>query len=63
MSQLFQKFKRDILGIVFLGTGLFLALSLASFHPTDPSFNSIGQGIKVANYCGYVGSFLSDILF
>ncbi len=63
MSKLFQKFKQDILGILLLAGGLFVALSLASFHPSDPSFNSIGQGIKVLNYCGYVGSFLADALF
>ena len=34
-----------------------------SFHPTDPSFNSMGQGLKVSNYCGYVGSFLADGLY
>jgi S-DNA-T family DNA segregation ATPase FtsK/SpoIIIE len=63
MSRLFQKFRQDILGIFFFGAGFFVALSLVSFNPTDPSFNSIGQKLQVANYCGYVGSFLSDGLF
>lgn len=43
-----------------MGAGLFLALSLGSFNPSDPSFNSIGLKLKVLNYCGYVGSFLAD---
>jgi S-DNA-T family DNA segregation ATPase FtsK/SpoIIIE len=63
MSRLFQKFKQDVFGILFLGAGLFVALSLASFNPADPSFNSIGQKLKTVNYCGYVGSFLADGLF
>ncbi len=63
MSRLFQKFKQDVFGIFFFGAGFFVALALGSFNPQDPSFNSIGQKLKVANYCGYVGSFLADGLF
>ena len=51
------------MGILFLSTGVFVALALFSFHPTDPSLNSIGHNLKVLNYCGYVGSFLADGLF
>ena len=63
MSRLFQKFKQDVFGIFFFGAAFFVSLALGSFHPADPSFNSIGQKLKVANYCGYVGSFLADGLF
>lgn len=63
MSRLFQKFKHDIVGILLLAAALFLGLSLISFNPADPSFNSIGKALKVTNYCGYVGSFLADGLF
>jgi DNA segregation ATPase FtsK/SpoIIIE, S-DNA-T family len=63
MSRLFQKFRTDIAGIALVGAGLFVGLSLLSFHPADPSLNSIGHNLKVLNYCGYVGSFLADILF
>jgi S-DNA-T family DNA segregation ATPase FtsK/SpoIIIE len=63
MDRLFKKFRQDILGIFFFGAAFFVTLSLASFNPMDPSFNSIGQKLKVANYCGYVGSFLADGLF
>lgn len=63
MSRLFQKFRQDIVGILLLSVGLFVGLALLSFNPTDPSFNSIGNGLKVTNYCGYVGSFLADALF
>lgn len=63
MSKLFQKFKTDIIGIILLASTLFVALSLISFNPADPSLNSIGHSLKVTNYCGYVGSFLADALF
>jgi S-DNA-T family DNA segregation ATPase FtsK/SpoIIIE len=64
MSQLLKKFKNDIFGVLWLAAGLFIALSLISFHPADPSFNSVGANFqKVHNFCGYFGSFLADILF
>lgn len=43
--------------------GLFIALSLISYNPYDPSMNSIGQGLRATNYCGIVGSFLADSLY
>src|SRR5208282_5626732 len=39
---------------------------LLSYHPSDPSFNSVTSGgalKSVTNLCGYFGSFLSDILY
>ena len=64
MGQLFKRFSRDIIGLVWLSTGIFLALSLATYHPTDPSLNSISSlSIRVQNACGYFGSFLADILY
>ncbi|MCB0349886.1 MAG: DNA translocase FtsK [Bdellovibrionales bacterium] len=63
MSHLFKRFSRDIIGLVWLSMGIFLALALFSFHPTDPSLNSIGKSLQVQNYCGYIGSFLADILY
>lgn len=63
MSGFFKKFRRDVVGIVWLAAGLFLGLALFSFKPTDPSFNSTGVNLKVLNYCGYMGSFVADIAF
>ncbi|RME16531.1 MAG: DNA translocase FtsK [Bdellovibrio sp.] len=63
MKHLFQRFHRDIIGIIWMAIGIFLALSLWSFSPADPSFNSIGDGLTVQNYCGYFGSFLADLLY
>lgn len=62
-----QKFvgrlRRDVVGIMWIAAGVFLALALATFHPSDPSFNSTGTGLVARNACGFVGSFLADILF
>src|SRR4051812_39835406 len=63
MGVIFAKFRRDMAGILYLVFGLFTALSLLSFRATDPSFNSIGSGLKVHNFCGFAGSFLSDFLY
>ena len=63
MNRLLKKFRQDLLGLVFLAIGLFVGLAFFSFSPLDPSFNSIGQGLKVTNWCGIVGSFLADALF
>lgn len=63
MSAFFQKFRRDVIGIIWLAVGLFLALALLSFHTSDPSFNSTGVNLEVRNYCGYMGSFLADMLY
>ncbi len=48
---------------MWLATGVFLGMALFSFHPTDPSFNSIGTNLKVQNYCGYIGSFIADLFY
>jgi len=64
MGRIFDKFRNDIHGIVWSAASLFIGLSLASFSPTDPSFNSSHQGVVgVHNFCGYFGSFLSDLLY
>ena len=63
MSGFFEKFRRDIIGIAWLATSLFMGLALFSFKPTDPSFNSTGVGLQVHNYCGYIGSFAADLIY
>jgi S-DNA-T family DNA segregation ATPase FtsK/SpoIIIE len=63
MNGFFKKFRRDVAGVVWLAVSLFVGLSLFSFHPTDPSFNSTGSNLVVHNYCGYIGSFLADLLY
>ncbi len=57
------RIRRDVIGIVWAAAGIFLALALATFHSSDPSFNSTGMGLVAKNACGFVGSFLADLLY
>lgn len=46
-----------------LGAGaLFLSLSLFSYNPKDSSFNVSTSRSEIANWCGLLGSYLSDAL-
>ncbi len=63
MNSFFKRFQHDVRAISLLGAGLFFALSLASYNPQDPSFNSIGQGLKTLNYCGIIGSYFADMIY
>ncbi len=63
MNTLLKKFKQDIWGLLWLSLALFVGLALYSYQPTDPSFNSVGKSLSVENYCGYVGSFVADLLY
>ncbi|MEZ4871417.1 MAG: DNA translocase FtsK [Bdellovibrionales bacterium] len=63
MNHVIQKFRRDIVGTLWLSLSVFLSLALYSFNPKDPSFNSIGKSLEASNFCGYFGSFLSDLLY
>lgn len=66
MAKFFEKFRRDVYGVLWGASALFIALSLFSYHPSDPSLNSfskVASGVRVHNFCGYIGSFLSDFLF
>ncbi len=63
MSDFFKKFRRDVAGVLWLAVTLFVGLALVSFRPTDPSFNSTGVNLTSHNFCGYIGSFLADLLF
>lgn len=63
MTAFFKRFQQDVRAIGFLGLGLFISLALLSYNPKDPSFNSLGQGLKTLNYCGLIGSFLADLIY
>ena len=59
-----KNLKQDIKAILLSTLAIFLGLSLVSYHPIDPSLNSVGNPLSdIHNYCGYVGSFLSDFLY
>ncbi len=56
-----SELKKEILGVGLLGIFLFLFVSLISYHPFDPSLNTLATG-AAKNWCGKVGSYISDIL-
>ncbi len=42
---------------------LFAGVALVSYSPHDPSLNALTQNVKPLNLCGYLGSFLADLLY
>lgn len=63
MKRLFEKYSGDIKGLAWLALGIFLGVALISYSPYDPSLNSLVQNAKPRNLCGYLGSFLADLLY
>ncbi len=63
MNIFFKRFKSDVRSIGYSGLAIFIGLALISYNPKDPSFNSLGQGLKTMNYCGILGSFLADMIY
>jgi S-DNA-T family DNA segregation ATPase FtsK/SpoIIIE len=58
-----EKIRRDALAILFLTIGVFLTVSLVSFHQVDPSLSAWSSGTGgVRNWGGWVGAILSDLL-
>lgn len=53
--------KKEISGIGLIGIFLFLLVSLLTYHPFDPSFNTVTESVA-KNLCGKVGSYISDLL-
>jgi DNA segregation ATPase FtsK/SpoIIIE, S-DNA-T family len=51
----------ELVGLLVLASAVLLLLSLVSWRPTDPSFDTIGPG-PVRNWIGPVGAHLSDAL-
>jgi len=50
-------------GLVFLFAGLFLMLCLISYHPQDPSWNSVTGAARAHNLTGLAGSYIADLCF
>jgi S-DNA-T family DNA segregation ATPase FtsK/SpoIIIE len=46
--------------LVFLLAGLFLILSLVSYHAQDPSWNVVSGAAKPQNLTGFAGSYVAD---
>lgn len=48
--------------LLYMAFALFLLVSLATYHTSDPGWSSTGLGNKIANWGGRVGAWLADIL-
>ncbi|HIE32493.1 MAG TPA: DNA translocase FtsK [Thermodesulfobacteriaceae bacterium] len=57
-----SKTTHRIAGLILLGLGLFLAVSLLYHHPQDPGWGRIGTE-KPQNIAGLLGAYLSSLLF
>ncbi|HEV2279000.1 MAG TPA: DNA translocase FtsK [Acidobacteriaceae bacterium] len=51
----------ELVGMLVFASAILLFLSLVSYRPTDPSFNTVGPG-PVRNWIGPVGAHISDLL-
>ncbi len=52
----------ELVGVSLIATAGLLLLSLVSYRPTDPSFNTVGTNVA-HNWAGIFGATLSDLLF
>jgi S-DNA-T family DNA segregation ATPase FtsK/SpoIIIE len=53
----------ELIGLLMLVAAVLLLLSLVSYRPTDPSFNTVGgPGSSVHNWIGPIGAWISDLL-
>ncbi len=52
----------EALAFVFLFGGMFLILSLVSYHPDDPSWNAVSSAARARNLTGPAGAHISDLL-
>jgi DNA segregation ATPase FtsK/SpoIIIE, S-DNA-T family len=50
----------EAIAIVYLFTGLFVFISLATYYPFDPSFNTASGTLKPVNLTGRAGAYLAD---
>ncbi len=58
-----QKLKKEMKGLALGAFGLFIFLSLISFHADDPSFNSYSSLETARNFGGIVGADIADLLW
>ncbi len=53
----------EMIGLLVLVSAGLLLLALFSYHPTDPSFNTVsGTSARPENWIGIVGAYISDLL-
>ncbi|MEK6408538.1 MAG: DNA translocase FtsK [Acidobacteriota bacterium] len=51
----------EVLAVVLIVAAILLVLSLFTYDPRDPSFNSVGPQREPRNLIGVVGAFISDV--
>ncbi len=51
----------ELVGLLVLASAVLLFLSLVSYHPTDPSLNTVGSG-PTRNWIGPAGALIGDLL-
>ena len=57
-----NKLFREILAFFFLFFSLLLSISLFTFWPNDPGFNSVsGPAVGVHNQAGLIGAYLAGL--
>jgi S-DNA-T family DNA segregation ATPase FtsK/SpoIIIE len=52
----------EVVGIVFVAASIALTLSLVSYFPQDPSWNTAANPTEVRNLIGVAGAHLADVL-
>ena len=58
-----QEWKYEIIGILILGLAVFLLISLLSYAPGDPSWNTVtSTGGRINNFGGRLGAIIADLL-
>ena len=57
-----EHLQKEIAGVLCLAVGIFILLSLVSFHTSDPSFNNNITSAVVRNWGGVVGANFADLL-
>src|SRR5947209_2054628 len=51
----------EVTGFLFLATGILFLLSMASFQPRDPSWDTVAGAIHTNNLIGPVGAHIADV--
>jgi DNA segregation ATPase FtsK/SpoIIIE, S-DNA-T family len=57
-----NRLNRELMGVIVSVTALVVIVSLFSYTPRDPSFNTSSRYIDVQNRVGIIGSYLADAL-
>src|SRR6202167_3019022 len=51
----------EVTGFLFLAAGILFLLSMASFHPGDPSWDTVAGAVRTSNLIGPTGAHVADV--